>query len=187
MPHIPAVLYPAYPIDRPTVKAPIQTREHLEREVRTAFAGVTLGGGLSLRQAEALDDYCNNISEQAYRELPLSEVTDAWNAVPWAELERNNIAHLDPEGWRYYIPALMLSVLQQYEPASMRVIGTLSSLYPKHEPDSYDLLRYDLLSEQQKQVIARYLHALPTLLPLNWQDSKIVERALRNHWKQFLP
>ncbi len=169
------------------MNTPTPTREHLEREIRAAFAGVTLGRGVSLRQAEALDDYCNNISEQAYRELPLSEVTGAWDAVPSAELERNNVAHLDPEGWRYYIPALMLSVLRHYEPASLRVIGTLSSLYPKHKPDSYDLLRYDLLNDQQKQAIAHYLDALPNLLPLNWQDSKVVERALRNYWKQYLP
>src|SRR5215469_15804011 len=53
--------------------------------------------------------------------------------VPPDELERNCIAHLDALGFRYYIPALMLSVLDHYEPLSMRVIGTLAGLYPKKD------------------------------------------------------
>jgi hypothetical protein len=32
---------------------------------------------------------------------------------PFNELERNNIAHLDAAGIRYYLPALMLSVLTE--------------------------------------------------------------------------
>jgi multidrug efflux pump subunit AcrB len=49
------------------------------------------------------------------------------------ELEHNCIAHLDALGFRYYIPALMLSVLNRYDASSMRVIGTLGGLYPKKD------------------------------------------------------
>ncbi len=31
----------------------------------------------------------------------------------------------------YYLPALMLSLLSNYDPGSMRVIGTIAALYPK--------------------------------------------------------
>lgn len=41
------------------------------------------------------------------------------------------VAHLDNEGLRYYLPALMLSLLSNYDPASMRVIETISALCPR--------------------------------------------------------
>jgi len=82
--------------------------------------------------------------------------------VPLDELERDCIAHLDAGGFRYYIPALMLSVLKHYDSASMRVIGTLNSLYPKKDHSwEYQMLRYSLLNHAQKTAIARFLEAVP--------------------------
>ncbi|HXO88320.1 MAG TPA: DUF6714 family protein [Candidatus Acidoferrales bacterium] len=60
-----------------------------------------------------------------------------WSQVTLDELERDCTAHLDALGFRYYIQALMLSVLDRYEPSSMRVIGTLAGLYPK-KGDSWE-------------------------------------------------
>ncbi len=46
---------------------------------------------------------------------------------------------------------------------------------------------YSLLKDKQKEAIAIYLSELPTLVELEIDDSKIVHRALRNYWGQFLP
>ncbi len=81
----------------------------------------------------------------------------------------------------------MLSVLNRYESASMRVIGTLSSLYPKKDDGwEYHMHRYSLLNQAQKTAIARFLAALPKLIELDLADQKIVSRALRNYWAQYL-
>jgi hypothetical protein len=162
-------------------------RADVEQGIREAFRGVTLGGGTSLRQAQVIDNYGEGVTDEEFDRLPLSEITQSWELVPWDELESDNVAHLDPEGWRYYIPAFMLSVLEKYEGASMRVIGTLSSLYPKDDVAAYYAPRYNLLTFEQKRAIARFLEALPSLVQLGYEDSKVVERALKKYWRPYLP
>ena len=101
--------------------------------------------------------------------------------------ESDGIAHLDALGFRYYIPALMLSVLNQYESSSMRVIGTLGGLYPKKDNSwEYHMNRYSLLNPTQKAAIARFLAALPKLVDLDFEHQKSVPRALRNYWGEYL-
>lgn len=103
------------------------------------------------------------------------------------ELERDCVGHLDADGFRYYIPALMLSVLNHYDSASMRVIGTLSSLYPKRDNSwDYHMRRYSLLNKVQKTAVARFLAALPNLVELDSENQKTVPRALRNYWGEYL-
>jgi hypothetical protein len=51
-------------------------RAEIEAEIRAAFEGVRLGDGISLRQAEQIDDYWRHITYADYLALPGSEVTD---------------------------------------------------------------------------------------------------------------
>jgi hypothetical protein len=123
--------------------------------------------------------------------LPESEVTADWGAIPEEELRRDNIAYLDPEGLRYYLPALMLWVLDHYNdqdlwldsPADMSVIGTVNAVAPgkdsrKHYYETYD----KFFTEQQRRAIAAYVAALPALVELGTEDATLVERALRDYW-----
>ena len=87
--------------------------KRLEDQIRAAFAGVELGRGISLRQAQVIDRYGEGVSDREFEALPKGEVTDDWSRVPFEELERDCIAHLDAEGLRYYIPALVLSVISR--------------------------------------------------------------------------
>jgi hypothetical protein len=117
------------------------------------------------------------------------EITDDWSQIATDELESESdgIAHLDAFGFCYYIPALMVSVLNHYESSSMRVVGTLGGLYPKKDNRwEYKLNRYSLLNPAQKTPIARFLAALAKLVELGFQDQKIVPRALRNYWGEYL-
>jgi hypothetical protein len=129
----------------------------VESEIQMAFRGVTLGKGISLRQAQLVDQSRDAVCAHSASRAP-GEIVDDWSRIPLDELERNRIAHLDAGGFRYYIPALMLSVLKHYHSGSMRVVGTLNSLYPK-KGDSweYHMLRYSLLNSAQKTAIAAKL------------------------------
>ena len=103
-------------------------------------------------------------------------------------LEAECTAHLDAAGFRYYIPALMLTLIENYDNSSMRDISTLMSLYPK--PDrmwTYHMVQYSLLNYDQKQAIAKFLIALPDLVTLDTEDKAMVELAIRNYWSEFLP
>jgi hypothetical protein len=162
-------------------------REAVTDAIQSAFKGVTLGHGISLRQAEMIDDRTKDcVTSPEFHALLSGEVTNDWSRVPSIELERDNIAHLDARGFRYYIPALMLSVLERYESVSMRVIGTLSGLYPRKEHWNYHVGRYALLDETQKSAIAFFLSALSELVELDPEDEKMVQRAFERYWKQFL-
>jgi hypothetical protein len=81
------------------------------------------------------------------------EITDDWPQIATDELESESdgIAHLDAFGFRYYIPALMLSVRNHYESSSMRVVGTLGGLCPKKDNScEYKMNRYSFLNPAQK-------------------------------------
>jgi len=168
------------------MEAQFRSREAVERRIRDAFAGVILGNGISLRQAQVIDNYGEGVTEIEFARIPLSEETQHWNRVTPEELESDNVAHLDPEGFRFYLPAFLISLLDGYDAASMRVIGTLSALYPKEHVREYHMPRFDLLTYEQKQAVAVFLDALPSLVPLDGEDGTIVERAMR-YWRQFLP
>jgi hypothetical protein len=162
-------------------------RRAVESEIRKAFRGVTLGKGMSLRQSQLADRAYYGVGGMDAAPPSHAEITDDWSQVPMDELERCCIAHLDASGFRYYIPALMLSVLNHYDSSSMRVIGTLSGLYPKKDNSwAYSMERYSLLNPVQKTAIARFLEALSQLVELDFQDQKIVPRALRNYWGESL-
>ena len=158
-------------------------RAVVEARIRAAFAGVILGKGMSLRQAQVADRYGEGLTDREYEELPRGEVTNSWADVSFSELERDCVAHLDNEGLRYYLPALMLSLLSNYDPGSMRVIGTISALYPAAiGPER----RYTYLTDDQHQAVACFVAALPRLVTLTTEDSKRVSRALRNYWGRFV-
>jgi len=165
----------------------MEMRRAVVSEIQMAFRGVTLGQGVSLRRAQVADRSRDAVSNPHSASLAPGEIVDDWSQVPLDELERDGIAYLDAGGFRYYIPALMLSVLKHYDAASMRVIGTLSSLYPKKDPTwEYDMVRYSLLNHQQKTAIAQFLEALPKLVELGSEHQKVVPRALRNYWGEYL-
>jgi uncharacterized protein DUF6714 len=166
------------------METPLQIRRAVEIEIRTAFRGVTLGQGISLRQARFADRF-----QDVPPHLRMGEIADDWSLIQMDELESESdgIAHLDAFGFRYYIPALMLSVINHYESSSMRVIGTLGGLYPKKDNSwEYHMHRYSLLNPPRKAAIARFLAALPELVELDFQDQKIAPRSLRNYWGGYL-
>ena len=156
----------------------------LENKIRGAFRGVVLGGGVSLRQAQIADCYGDDVQDQSYEHLPPEEPKDDWTRVQVRDDNSDCIAHLDAEGLRYYLPALMLSVLADYDAGSMRVIGTISALDPR---GAYGDRRLEMLNNEQRHAIACFLKALPELVELSYRDAKVVSRSLSAYWKQFLP
>ena len=124
-------------------------------------------------------------TDEEFEALPREEVTDDWSAVTAGELEQIAVAHLDPNGFRYYIPALALSVLSNYDNCSMRVIGTISSLCPEQANRGYCENMYSALSETQRRALGIFLEMLPEMIELDKEDAERVERACRSYWSQY--
>jgi hypothetical protein len=160
----------------------------IEEEIRAAFKGVKLDGGISLRQAKVIDNYGEGITNEEFAGLPQKDITNDWTALsPELLDEYCIIPHFDAKGFRYYIPAYLLSVLHDYGYLSERASSTLYSLYPKKDHLwDYHMMHYSLLTSQQRSAIAHFLQALPDLVALDGEDNKIVERSIRNFWHQYL-
>jgi len=166
-------------------------RQDVEHEIRAAFSGVVLGNGISISQAEILDRYGKDrngapVSDTQFRDLKSADETERWDKVAPGDLERSAIAHFDAEGLCYYLPALMISVIDHYDPVSLRVIGTFSALDPR-PMSGYHAERYARLDEAKKRAIARFLTILPSLVTLDRADTVRIERALNAYWHSFLP
>jgi hypothetical protein len=174
----------------------VTDRSALEAAIRAAFADVTLGAGTSLRQTAALDASDGEVPRDELDAARRGEVTDDWTQIPAAELTSGVLAQLDAEGLRYYLPALLLWVLDHYDDAAARasdesvgltVIGTLGSLAPSELFADELYLIYDGFTPEQRSALAGALEALPTLLHLDEADAERVAIAMDEYWSQFLP
>lgn len=171
-------------------------RAVIEAALREAFAGVTLGGGVSLRQAALLDATDEEAEAGEIARARTGEVIDDWAAIPAAELARDNIAQLDAAGLRYYLPALAIWLLDRYDDAAGRladegvgltVIGVLGALAPSDlfADELYEV--YDGFTAAQRAALAAYVAALPALVHLEPSDAERVAVAIDEYWSQFSP
>lgn len=144
--------------------------------IRDAFAGVRLGDGISFVMAELIDDW----KAPALADWRGPEREEDWASLSADRLERaDNIAHLDAEGLRYYLPALLLHLLDHYDPGEMWTIGTIAAL---DQRDRHPAGFLDLLTPTQRRAIAVYVQALPGLVELDFEDAPRIERAFRDVW-----
>src|SRR6266511_990932 len=169
-------------------------RDEIKEAIRSAFADVRLGSGFSLRQAQAIDGTI--FGHEPWHGGPHpDEIIDDWTRVPESELLRDNIAHLDADGLHYYLPALMLWLLDHYndedrlftDGAEMTAIGTMMALAPPPMFAGNYRDAYDSFSAEQKAAIASYVEALPRLVNLDYGDATEIEASLDDYWAQFLP
>lgn len=171
---------------RPASYAPTVERSVVEAEIRAAFGGVRLGRGVSLSVAELIDEWADPALVES---LIGREPDEDWADITAAELERADcIAHLDAEGLRYYLPALMLWLLDHYDEAQsgylkgdMAVIGTISTL---DQRDRHPFGFLELLTPHQRRAVARYVRALPELVELGHEDGARMARAWRDVWSR---
>src|SRR5687768_7277152 len=88
--------------------------EEAVRLIESAFAGVSRNAGITLHEATVIDNYGTD-EERAHARLLDNE--SRWEEVPSAAIEKNYTAlsFLDPEGFRYYLPAYMRWALYNYK------------------------------------------------------------------------
>ena len=78
----------------------IMQKEEIKVLIEKAFSGVTLDGGLSLKQTKVVDNYGRGITTELFANLPNKELIDDWKKIPISTLdEADCIAHLDQKGF----------------------------------------------------------------------------------------
>ena len=145
--------------------------EALCNRIREAFAGVTLGSGIGLQQAQGLDDYENEAICARYR---ASDEKEDWTRISASELNRCNssLSFFDAEGMRFHLPAYLIADLHgTYE------FGMAFCLTQSHDYSRY----FELLSDAQREVVREFLLHISKEADYEWDRPQIL-RALHEYW-----
>ena len=108
--------------------------------IQNAFAGVVLGSGIGLHEANAIDS--RESSEACKLERDKDEKLD-WRKVPTADLNRcfSSYNWLDAEGLRFYLLAMMIAELS----------GSYGHTVGDRLSSARLTERYDCLTEAQRE------------------------------------
>ncbi len=144
------------------------------KQIVDAFADVPLGTGVSLREADVIDDYGSDDQRAAARE---KDEVDDWQRIPDENIENHSsvLCFMDDEGLRFHLPAYMQFTLCRYRESES--MSTDSTIYRLSDPDCIKrLLAY--LTDQQIDAIKTFLN---TCLEIgdDWLDVSTVPLALR--------
>lgn len=145
--------------------------EEIKHEIRRAFAGVQLGAGIGMWEAQGIDDYADAATCAAYRE---KDEKDDWSAIAVADLNRcySSPAFFDAEGMRFHLPAFLLADLDgQYDQGMTFNLTQTSQLETQ----------FAQLDAAQREAVRRYLAFIEADPDFVW-DREHIQRALAGYW-----
>lgn len=148
-----------------------QQAQQLKAAVRKAFAGVTLGTGTGLYEAQGLDDYADEKTCAAYRE---KDQKDDWSAIDPDELNRCNssLSFFDAQGMQFHLPAYLIADLDGLYGYDLAFHLTQSILFEE---------KFALLNAAQRAVIREYLQFIEQDEEHKF-DRDHIHRALEGYW-----
>jgi hypothetical protein len=123
-------------------------REKLKRQIKDAFAGVKLGNGIGLLQAQGLDNYADAATLARYR---AEDEKEDWSKIPLERFNRcpNSLSYFDTEGMRFHLPAFLISSVDGT--SNQDVVFTLTYFVPEN------MSRFDSLSQPQRKAVRDFL------------------------------
>jgi hypothetical protein len=103
-----------------------KTKEALITKIEAAFSGVKLGGGISWREADVIDDYG---SKEQRRLARLQDEKEDWTKIPLeliGDLRYQAVlSFLDMEGLKYYLPICMIYFLKKGNENGSAIIDSI--------------------------------------------------------------
>jgi hypothetical protein len=147
----------------------------LKTQIKIAFAGVVLGNGLGLYEADAIDDYQTKESQAEFREK--DEKNDWSNLTPDAINDGfSSLTFFDAEGMRFHLPAYMLLDLEQQYGYGL--------IYPLTGIFNYRKEQFSLFTRAQKDAVIAYLEYKLTTPEIHDIDRKEIPLAIRDYWSK---
>jgi len=160
-----------------------QRKQEIIDEIASAFAGVTRDDGVSLHQADVIDDYGTPEQQMAAREL---DVDETWDQVPDEDIAKYYwvLSHMDPKGLQYYVPAFMTWALRNYDVSDSASLDAI--VFALTEPickkaDRIDHRRLAVFTPSQRRAIGHFLEFLCDYAPEDYPAGPI-SRSLRDFW-----
>lgn len=146
-------------------------KEKLKIQIREAFAGVTLGAGVGLYEAQGLDDYASEEKCAQYREK--DEKID-WQVFSAEDLNQcySSLSFFDAEGMRFHLPAYLIADLNDEYGFGMATTLT-----------QYGILsdQFSLLNTEQRAAVRAYLQFIENEPEYEF-DREHIQRALTGYW-----
>ena len=144
----------------------------LIQAIEKAFAGVSLGTGVALLEADVIDAYGG--MEERLKAREQNEKTD-WKLIPDNLIERNPhaLCFMDAQGLRFHLPAYMRFSLRHFQ--DCKTISSEVAAYRLTDPKTYSALR-PILTEAQIEVILEFLTAC---IQLEIDDGEDIAFAIR--------
>jgi hypothetical protein len=156
--------------------------EKLLALIREAFDKVEREDGISLHEADVIDDYGGELARRKARRL---DNETHWSAVKDEDIERYHwvYSYFDAKGFRYYLPAVMswaIHGLSKRDFDSTSLGSLLYCLTPRKKVGD-DLFEYhvSLLNQQQKDVVRLFLWWLVD----SYHDEEAFD-ALDRYWER---
>ena len=147
--------------------------DKLIQEITDVFAGVKLGVGVGLREAQGIDAYDTEEVCAAKRE---GDEKEDWSKISSNDLNECNssLSFFDSLGLRFHLPAYMIAELRGEYNHGLSFCFTYLKEHSRK--------RFDFLSPAQRGIIRKFLIFLRDHPDYEFSRDEIT-RALDNYWK----
>jgi len=148
--------------------------EAICERIRAAFAGVTLGHGVGLRQAQGLDDYED---EETCAKWRSGDEKEDWSRISSDSLNACNssLSFFDADGMMFHLPAYLIADLRGEYGFGMAFCLTHLSDYKEQQ--------FVLLSAAQREAVREYLRFILEESEYEFERPHI-EGALIGFWNE---
>jgi hypothetical protein len=146
--------------------------EELCNMIREAFAGVKLGDGIGLQEAQGIDDYEDAATRARYR---ADDEKDDWSRISADALNHCNtsLSFFDAEGMRFHLPAYLIADLRGDYEFGMAFVLTLQC--------DWGTTQFDLLTADQRRAVRAFLLHIAESGDYRMERPDIL-RALNDYW-----
>ena len=173
----------------------VLTTTEVVKVVESAFEGVERAS-TSLRQYRLTDlkGMSGEITDQEWTEAGRNRLDQVWQDIPDSEIEECGVllAHMEPESFRYFLPAYLRYSLKHYDLPIWKfdVIGsTVFAVFPSGETRfrNYVTDQLSLLDKKQRLAVTEFLrfvanHADEVQRP---DARKALDRFWLKDWSQI--
>ncbi len=148
-------------------------KDRLVRIIEDAFANITLGNGIGLWEAQAIDDYESKQVQEKCRE---NDEKNSWKNLRAEALQRcrSSLSFFDADGMRFHLPAFIIESLNNEAD---------DPIFHLIHLDDYAKLKLTSFNEAQQQAVIHYLNGCLDQNEYEF-ERPVIKRALKEYWKK---
>ena len=146
-------------------------KENVLEEMKSAFFGVTLGQGIGLWEAQAIDDY---EPEEVRKRNRDRDEQEEWTRLSYEDLQRchSSLSFFDVEGMKFHLSAYIVGSIDN---------NVDDPIFHLTQLDDYSRSKLTTLNLAQRQAIGMYLNWCLEQADYEFEHQAI-RRALSEYW-----